>query len=73
MLHNAWSAFTNVGDYDRGIDVSKLNTGTGSADLHEWSPVYFKFFNMSGSLHITITGLKSGTVGGGIKAYFIYK
>jgi len=73
MLHNAWSAFTSSGDYDRGIDISKLNTGTGNSNLYEWSPLYFKFFNMSGSLNINITGLKTGTGGGDIKAYFIYK
>ena len=73
MLHNAWSAFTNSGDYDRGIDVSNLNNGKGSSKLYEWSPVYYKFFNMRGSLKINITGLKTGTGGGDIKAYFIYK
>ncbi len=73
MLHHAWSAFASAGDYDRGIDVSTLNNGRGSSKLYEWSPVYYKFFNMSGSLNINITGLKTGTGGGDIKAYFIYK
>lgn len=73
MLHNVWSAVSNAGDYDSGIDISILNTGICSSKLYEWSPVYYKFFNMRGSLKINITGLKTGTGGGDIKAYFIYK
>jgi len=63
-LHNVWSAFTNSGDYSKGIDITSLASDSVTTNLYEWSPMFMKFYNLNGSLTLN---------GGDIKAYFIYK
>ncbi len=72
-LHNVWSAFSNTGDYGKGIDITSLASDSVTTNLYEWSPMFIKFYNLNGSLKVTIKGLSPGTGGGNIKAYFIYK
>ncbi len=72
-LHNVWSAFSNTGDYSKGIDITSLASDSVTTNLYEWSPMFIKFYNLNGSLDVTIKGLSPGTGGGDIKAYFIYK
>ncbi|MEQ8188753.1 MAG: hypothetical protein ABRQ39_12345, partial [Candidatus Eremiobacterota bacterium] len=72
-LHNVWSAFSNTGDYNQGIDITTLASDSVSTELYEWSPMFMKFYNLTGSLNVTINGLSPGSGGGSVKAYFIYK
>ncbi|MFH0801411.1 MAG: hypothetical protein V2A78_03370 [bacterium] len=75
-LHQAWSALTNIDDYNQGFDVGQLlNYPLPQIYLVEWAPMYFRFFNMGGkSLNIHITGLVPNAAGSGnVKAYFFYR
>jgi|GEM_PF-1501229 len=75
-LHQAWSALSNIDDYNQGFDVGQLiNFPLPEISLIEWAPMFFRFFNMSGkSLVINITGLVPSAAGSGsVKAYFFYR